>query len=271
MRNTSLLILFLASIGLPASAASVAIVGSFGANVHTALTNGGHTTTSLSAMDVDDGDLLSGGYDVLLYGRSFFFANPSLAFLGEVDSFMDAGGGMVTEWDGAGILFSGFDSTYRFDDSYNQLGYISGSIGSGHFLATDTPIALTGASPVTQGVSDPLQAAGGTEFFYTSSGLDPAEVEVIATYTGNGSANFPAEDFGAILVGQQKNFVSLMFDAQDNALDPSLSRLFQNAVTFVDGRDLNSPTPVPLPAGLPLLLAGLFGLGGLKLRRNRFV
>lgn len=238
------------------SAASVALFSGFSSNIDTALANGGHTITRVTEADVIGGALT--GYDAFVYGRHYRHTVP-VAFVNAVGAYLGGGGGLVTEWDGAAIVFSGYDSTYRYSPANPQLGLIGGTIGSGHVLAADTPITTTTPHPVMSGVASPYSAAHGTEFFLTSYGLNAAEVSTVATFTGDGSANFPAMDFAAVLVGESDNFVSIMFDLQDNPLDPNNQRLLNNAVDYVSGAAV---VPLPLPASM--LLMGLFGLGGLR-------
>ena len=65
-----------------------------------------------------------------------------------VTEFVEDGHGLVTEWDGAALLFSGYHSTYRYSKSNPQAGLMAGLIGAGEHLAAGTPIQQVLDHPV---------------------------------------------------------------------------------------------------------------------------
>jgi len=255
---TSLLVA--ATAANPTHAIVVAVHSNLSSGVNSNLTAAGHTVTSLSTLDIENGALTTTAFDTFIFGRAYT-GTVSQQFVDNVSGFVTSGGGLVTEWDGAALLFSGYDTTYRFSTSNPQAGLLSGQIGAGDFLATDTPITLTGSHPVTSGLPGVFSGGGGTEFFYTIYGYDPGEVDVVATFQGNGTTDFPSGTFPAILVGKSLPVVVMPFDYQDNANDPNLSALYVNAVEF-------SATAVPEPSAFAAI-SGLLALTTVLTRRKQ--
>ncbi len=218
----------------------VAVLSTITPQVVSQLSAAGMNAASVTTSDVISGSLVSNEVDVLVLGR-LYLGTVSSAFVDAVDAFVAQGGGVVTEWDGAAYLFDGFHPTYRYS-SNPQSGLFTGQIGAGQILASDTPLTNVASHPVWEGLPPTFSAGGGTEFFYTTYGFDTGQIEVVATFRGNGSTNFPDQDFPAVFVGREESVVGLPFDWQDLPNDPNLVALYTNAVTFAAGGSTSADT-----------------------------
>ncbi len=217
-----------------ADAIKVAVIDRVSSSIRTNLAAAGMDVDAVSISNVEAGQLISGGYDAFLTGRVYYpSTSPSSAYVNAVSSFLTAGGGVVTEWDDTSIFWSGYHSTYRYDSTDPQLGLLTGVIGSGYALATGTPITQAMSHPVWDGLPASFSAQHGTEFFYTSYGYDTSQIDIVATFHGDGSTNFPNQDFPAVFAGKSDRIVGIPFDYQDNANDPNLVTLYTNAVEWV--------------------------------------
>jgi hypothetical protein len=251
--------------GPAAAQKKVAVLGTLNSQIITNLNADGYIATAISIAQVEAGLLSTASYDAFVFGRNYY-NTVSTAFVNNTTAFLNAGGGLVSEWDGAAFFFSGYQPGYRFANTNPQAGIIAGQIGAGGALATDTPITNTGASPVTAGLANTWSAGSGSEFFFTSANLNPAQVDILATYQGNGTAQFPAGSQTAILAGKQKAFVALMFDAQDNPNDADIRRLFANSVGYVT--NFQAQGAVPEPSTWALMILGFGAVGGAMRRRT---
>ena len=194
----------------------------------------GMNATSISPEEISAGSLLTQGFDVFVLGRNYSGNSVSQPFVDAVRTFVQAGGGLVTEWDGVAFLFDQYHPTYRFSPTMPQSDLLTGQVGSGEYLNTGTPINKVLDHPIWTGLPDQFSASSGTEFFFTLYGYDPGQIDVIATYPGNGTAQFPNQPFPAVFVSREYNIVGMPFDWQDNASDPFLVTLYTNAVRFAD-------------------------------------
>ncbi len=111
--------------------------------------------------------------------------------------FGDEGGSIVTEWDGASLLGSSYDATYRYAaGAVPGFGWINSAVGAGDILASNTAITQTvPADPIFAGIANPLRGAGGTEFFFVVRdgirNIANTYMQPLATFPGNGDARVP--------------------------------------------------------------------------------
>lgn len=246
---------------------NVGVLQGLNPDIRTNLQNAGMNATTLSITDIENGILNTASFDTFMMGRVYIRTLPvSQSFVDNVSAFVNAGGGLVTEWDGAALLWSGYHSTYRYDSSYPQAQLFTGTIGAGQALQTGTNIHKIVDHPILADLPTNFSAHGGTEFLYTSYGYDDVnEIEILATFQGNGTTNFPDQAFPAVFVGRSLNVVGIPFDFQDNPNDPNLKKLYTNAVTW---SATNATATLPEPSSLALFGLGAAGMAVAVFRRR---
>jgi hypothetical protein len=251
-----------------ANAANVAVFSDEqSSEVSTALTVAGNTVTVVTEPQIAAG--LS-AYNVLYMGHNSAGLTP--ASCTAIASFVNAGGGVVTEWNGVYNLFTN-DGANLYSAVGTKCALFAGSVGQGNSVGSNTPVTFTNpGSPVFAGLASPLQLGGGSEFFYLVTGYDTAVWSVIATYngwalTGNPAVMTASLGAGKVVVG--------VFDFGDVlGADPNADRLLANMVGFAAGAVAPPPPPaaaVPVPtmsAGLLAMLALMLGALGVATRRR---
>lgn len=139
--------------------------------------SGTHTITAVTSANIDSGVLSS--YDALLIGHLRPSGTISATTCGQIQTFLNAGKGLVSEWNGATILFPQTGSLYY--PANMSCALFSGAITGGEPFAYDTPITITTpASPLVTGLSSPFSMSDGSEFVHQISGYG-AEWEVAGT------------------------------------------------------------------------------------------
>ena len=216
-----------------------------GVNAAGPLNGAGFQTEALSHAALRQGALTNERYDALILGRQWGRLTVEDARL--IGAFVVGGGGIITEYDGVVPFFSGHHATSRFR-STGQLGWFEGEVGSGQQLARGTEIhVIDPRSPVVAGLDSPIASQNATQYFLTIYGDDP-NMRTVATYAGDGSANFPAGDWPGIVEARvcDSMLVFLPFDWQDAPGEAQITRLIVNAATVVVGRpdpSLRGPCP----------------------------
>jgi len=209
---------------------SVLVVGSTG--IVSRLENAGYAVTSstwANAAQNLDPEL----HPVAFVGRyATNWAQMSQEAQDALVAYSAAGGSIVTEWDGVSMFFSGYHDTYRYPNGALSLDWFAGEIGAGFNRGT---VAVTQVEPMDilfNNVDNPFQAPGATEYFFTFYGVDEAELELLATFPGDGSQNFPQGDLPTIYRGQRcgGNIIFASFDYQDEGLAPGFGDLIPNMV-----------------------------------------
>jgi hypothetical protein len=244
-------------IGL-ASAASAANVAVFG--LSTSQVPAPHTATAVSLVDIEGGALA--GYDVFLIGRASSWSATACT---AVSTFIAGGGGVVTEWNGITFLFSAIGPNEYGSMPPPQCGYFAGTVDYGSSFGTDIPIdVLNPASPSMVGLSDPFSMGGGSEFFWTVSGYDPALWTVDAQYTGHGGT-WPAvlwsDALGGVVVVGAMDYQDVL---PGNA---TAAQLLGNMIQFADtGAGQENAIPALGGTGIALLI-GLLALAGTAVLR----
>ncbi|MCA9715388.1 MAG: hypothetical protein KC468_11985 [Myxococcales bacterium] len=216
----------------------ILVIGSFG--VVTPLQGAGYTVTqidwpnALPLIDIDQ-------FQIILLGRYYFNwpANMSPEIYAALDAYSQAGGNIVTEYDGISVFLSGYHPTFReLNGAPAPMGWFAGEVGSGWNLASGTPVNQTLPNdPLFDNVNDPFSAGGATQFFMTVYNQDAAQLETLATYLGDGSQNFPAEELEGILRGRRcgGNILFANFDYQDDASNPGFGDFIPNLIKAVAG------------------------------------
>ena len=222
------------SLGGSTGVTKVGVLSSIDFEVANQLKLAGMDASVITAGQVTAGELVTQGFDVVVVGRDYLDNSVSQPFVDAITSFVEMGGGIVTEWDGVSILFDGFHPTYRYNPLLPQSDLLSGQVGGGNDVNFATPITKVANHPIWAGLPDQFSAGGGTEYFYTIYNYDPLQIDVIATFQGNGTVEFPSQSFPAVFVGREFNIVGIPFDWQDAPTDPNLVTLYTNAVRFAD-------------------------------------
>lgn len=254
----------------------VAVVG-LSAGVTNVLQDSGLLADAFSYDPQLPARLTTENYDTIVIGRYAFNWPAMTQELKEaLDTFGRNGGNVVTEWEGASIFNSAFSPTYRYSaGAPAPLGWTQGATGAGSGRGFDTPITpVNPGDPIFEGVTTPVQGGGATDFFFTMEDDLPAtlDMEVVATFPGNGSANFPAGDLGAIYRGRycDGQLLYANFDWQDDPDNPGLGPLVANMVNATTGPPsaglgencMNAIRPNVLQCGSSLRNIDSFNIGG---------
>ena len=212
-------------------ATQVLVVGPNG--VTAALQTAGYTVNAVTWSEAE-ANLDASVYPVAFVGRyATNWAQMTPGVIDALTAYSNAGGNIVTEWDGPSIFFSGYDATYRYPTGApTPLGWYSGTVGAGYNLTSGTPISQEIVDPMFNNVDDPFSAGGATEFFFTFQDVDTSQLELMATFPGDGSANFPAGQLPTIYRGQRcgGNIIFASFDYQDGATQAGFGDLMGNFV-----------------------------------------
>ncbi|HEY7903062.1 MAG TPA: hypothetical protein VIH36_06385 [Casimicrobiaceae bacterium] len=264
--------LVLSTMATAALAANVAVVSDEeSSQMAAAVTGTGNTATVITESQLEAGIL---GFDVLLIGHHASLTNAGCT---AIQNFLNAGKGVITEWNTVYNLFSN-PGPNLYGNAGPQCGLFTGTVGYGNDVGTNTPITLTNpASPLLASLPNPLQLQGGSEFFYVVTGYDTGIWSVVATYDGNGSLGNPAimtASFGAgrVIVGAFDWGDELGNIANDDTL------LADFVAAAANGAPPPPPPPtaiIPVPtladsmlAALALMLAAL-GFTALHRRSRR--
>jgi len=248
--------------------------GSYSASQFPAL-GGAHTVTDVTTANIDAGALA--GYDVLVMGH-INQGDPTASTCTQLASFLAAGKGIVSEWNGATVLFQPAPGAYY--PVTNPCNLFAGTASGGDdTFGTNLPINIVlPASPLVAGLSNPFAMAGGSEFVYRLTGLGP-EWSVAATFDGAGTP-YPAV-LSAVRSGGGCVALSPFdyFDARSagGSAQSNMETLLNNMVAWAArgpascGRaPVAAVQPVPtLETPLLAVLAGVMGLCGAWLRRRR--
>jgi len=261
MRHVLLGVAIVVGFAAAASAANVAVYSnSYGPSVVPAP----HTASSVSLANIEGGALA--GYDVLLIGHAAYSPGEwSATACTAVATFLASGGGVVTEWNGLGFLFSSYGGNIYTPMAAPQCGYFAGTVDFGQAVGTNTPIDVVNlASPTMAGLSDPFAMGGGSEFIYTVSGYNPALWTVDAEYTGHGGT-WPAVMWSGALGGLVVVGTTDYFDVLPG--DANATQLLGNMIEFADtGAAQENAIPALGGTGMALLTA-LLALAGVAVLR----
>ncbi|MEP7064142.1 MAG: IPTL-CTERM sorting domain-containing protein [Betaproteobacteria bacterium] len=253
-----------------ANAANVAVFSDEESTpVSISLTSAGNTVTVVTEPQIAAG---LGAYNVLYMGHNSSGLTP--ASCAAIASFVNAGGGVVTEWNGVYNLFTS-DGANLYLGVGTKCALFAGTVGEGNAVGTNTPVTITNpGSPVFAGLTSPLQLGNGSEYFYLVTGYDPAVWSVIATYngwalTGNPAIMTASLGAGKVVVG--------VFDFGDVlGTDANADLLLANMVGFAAGAVAPPPPPPPVVAvsvptmspGSLAMLALMLGALGVAVRRR---
>jgi hypothetical protein len=229
--------LALALVAGPARAANVAVYAS--ANLASAATGLGHTVTTVSLAQIEGG---LAGYNVLVLSRAYDAGNAwSAAACTGLATFLNAGGGVVTEWDATGALFSSYAPGTYYPWPAPQCGFFAGTVGQGDPVGSGVPIAITlPGDPTMAGLTNGFSMGSGSQFFFQVTGYDPGTWTVAATYDGWGVPNNAAVLHAQY--GAGKVAIAVM-DYQDVLPgDANATQLFGNLLTFAAGAPALAPT-----------------------------
>ncbi|MDX1785798.1 MAG: hypothetical protein R3210_06685 [Roseovarius sp.] len=155
-------------------------------------------------------------------------------------------------------------ATYNVFGSFSggQLGFVKFDFSVTGDFSTDIPETDTGLiiNSITSTVvgGDPFPVGGGYGFRYYST----QDMLVFGgRASGVGGISSPYTDFGLLIEDlSAKPWISKVVDSLDSESGNAFPNIDTGTVTLA---------PVPLPAGLPLLLSGLVGMAGLRMRKRK--
>ncbi len=86
------------------------------------------------------------------------------------------------------------------------------------------------SDPLFQNVDNPFSAGGATDYFFYVENYNEDQLELLATFEGDGSLNFPTGSLATILRGRRcgGNILFFTFDFQDGAGNSGFGDLVQN-------------------------------------------
>jgi len=249
------------------NAADVAVLdATSGSNsVVSNLNTAGHSATIVTQAEVTGGGLAI--YDVFIMGRNWCCDNHDVAYRDAVVSFVNSGGGLLTEWDDFAFLFDGYDATFRYSDTLPQGEFISGDVGGGQYFGQTITLDKAMDHPIWGNLPDNASISG-IEFPYTSYNSNLSNWDVIATFTGDGTVNFPAQAFPILIASQTMPIVGMGFDWGDAANNADVVGLYVRAVDYLDGFVGFAVATEPVPAISPISMIILAGLLLLLVRRR---
>ena len=189
------------------------------------LANTGHFTSQVSLTAIELGALVT--FDILVLGH-VDVSGWSQAACNRVEEFVLGGGGLVTEWNGATILFQNAGGSLFFPIS-PRCNWFAGTIDDGSSTLQPTFMnTLSNNHPLTVGLPTTLDLHEGSEFYYKITGYS-GSWSVGATY-GSGWPALMHSAFGSgcVVVGVTDYFDVLGFSPladtmMDNMLNVSMS------------------------------------------------
>ncbi len=169
----------LAALASPAPAAEIALYGELDPAPLEAL---GHHVTVITLADIESGAL--SGFDILVAGHLLDDPAWSAAGCTALETFLDAGGGVVVEWNATGLAVTS-QGTDPWMPVPVQCGLFAGESWDGDVVGFGTPIAVEDPlSPLVEGLSDGFDMGDGSESFVSLKNLDKNEWVVAATFQG---------------------------------------------------------------------------------------
>jgi Notch-like protein len=187
-------------------------------------------------------------YETIFLGRyAAFWPLVTVAAQNALRAYGDAGGNIVTEFDGLSIFGTGFEANYRYAaGAPRPFGWINGTIGGGQVIQQDYPVTqMVPTDGVFAGVPNPFRGGAGTEsFFYLQPPANGGNTWVrrLGVFAG-GNAGFPGGLLQTVVRGRHcgGNLIGAQFDFADNVADPELATFIGNL-----GREALRPPPADL-------------------------
>lgn len=232
-----------------------------------------HTVTAVTQAEIDSGALSA--YDVLLLGH-LTRTTLTAATCDRIKAFLAAGKGVVTEWNGATLIFNSTPESYH--PMQPSCALMAGSAVDGDStFGSGVPIAVVdAANPLVAGLPSSFDMGRGSEFVWQITGHGP-EWKVAATFNGNGTT-FPAV-MSTRLAGGGCLALSPFdyFDASDagGTQQASMERLLANMVGWAANRaycravPAEAITAVPTLSPTMLVLLSAMAAGLMAFRRRK--
>jgi hypothetical protein len=207
----------------------------------------GHTYTAVSGADIDNGLLSS--YDALLLGH--IYDTISTTTCSQLQTFLNAGKGVVSEWNGATLLFTQTGSLPISPVNMSCTLFPGTVTGGRADFGSNLPITLAiPSSPLVSGLSNPFSMQGGSEFVFRIAGLG-------AEWTVAGTSDLGGTVYPTVMAAKYNGAgcVALSpFDYFDTLRAGSNSQiLLSNMLNYVlnpqNGCAMRASSPaVPVPA-----------------------
>jgi hypothetical protein len=217
-----------------------------GAQVQSAIQSLGYEVREYSDAEIEAGDLIEDNNTVLILSRKVLLDPLSQAYVSGVRDFVAAGGSILAEYDGAGLLFDNFVETNSITQNMSPpIDLYGGTIAGGGALLPinySTTYVDNQFHPLMNGVNENFLIGLRSAFAlseYNSDFLEP-----VASFLANGDSGqlpqgyHPAIVAGACGQGRIALFMMNYFAVIDRR---PVDRLFHNALKWLVGRDPSLP------------------------------
>lgn len=204
----------------------------------------GHTPTVYSDGDIASGRLITDGVNVLAISHKIGLAPVTSGYLNGVRSFIAAGGSLLTEYDGAALMFDEFDGDHVVLANANPaLELYSGVVqGGGHLLPPESSrLFVTDAfTPLMEGM--PSNFLVGIRMAFAISSYDADWLHQSASFTSTGfvtpTGTIPAGTYPAVLSGRcNAGRVAIYTMSHFNVISQNpVNKMIKNTLYWLTGR-----------------------------------
>lgn len=208
--------------------------------VEAELSNMGYSPTPYTDTQIENGQLIADGVNVLIIARKILLAAVSPSYVSALHAYIENGGSVIGEYDGAALMFDTFTGgNFTIPNLQPALELFKGVVDGGGILfpmEQSTTYITNALHPVTQGVSSSF--VPGFLYGYAMTDYDGTWLSQSAEFVSTGYANeVPEGTYPAILTGRcNKGRVTLFSLSYFNYLNHSDVRaIVDNSIQWVTG------------------------------------